>query len=105
MVQAPPATPQAVLPMAAHAFIALQQKPWPQLAPPMPTVHVEVHVPAAQVGVPAPQATQVPPLLPHAVPSVPGWQKPPMACEQQPPLHGVFTSQPALQRWLKRAHA
>ena len=38
------------------------------------------------------QSTHVPPVFPHAVSSVPGWQVPPPlngSPEQQPPLHGV----------------
>ena len=35
------------------------------------------------------QSTHVPPVFPHAVSAVPGWQVPLSAAEQQPPLHGV----------------
>ena len=35
------------------------------------------------------QSTHVPPVLPHAVSAVPGWQVPLNAAEQQPPLQGV----------------
>jgi hypothetical protein len=36
---------------------------------------------------------QMPPLLPHAVVPVPGWQVPPVAAEQQPPLQGCEVPQ------------
>ena len=39
------------------------------------------------------QSPQSAPLLPQATPSVPVWQLPPVAAEQQPPLHGVMLSQ------------
>ena len=38
------------------------------------------------------QSPQSAPLAPQATPSVPVWQLPPVAAEQQPPLHGVFMS-------------
>ena len=46
-------------------------------------------VPFTQLARELVQSTQVPPVLPHAVSAVPGWQVPFCAAEQQPPLHGV----------------
>jgi hypothetical protein len=42
---------------------------------------------AAPFGLPA-QLTHTAPVEPQATPALPGWQVPPLAAEQQPPLHG-----------------
>ena len=46
-------------------------------------------VPFTQLARELVQSTHVPPVFPHAVSAVPGWQVPFCAAEQQPPLHGV----------------
>ena len=51
-----------------------------------------MQVPFTQLARELVQSTHVPPVFPHAVSSVPGWQVPPPlngSPEQQPPLHGV----------------
>ena len=46
-------------------------------------------VPLMHVAPELVQSTHVPPVFPHAVSTVPGWQVPLNAAEQQPPLQGV----------------
>ena len=50
-------------------------------------------------------AAHSPPLLPQTVSSVPVWQVPPVAAEQQPPLHGVFMSHAGPQVCVVVLHA
>jgi len=52
-----------------------------------------------------PQGLQVPPLLPQAATSVPVWQVPPDAAEQQPVLHGVLASHAEPQVCVAMLHA
>ncbi len=94
--QAAPARPQAVSETRAHWLVALQQKPVPQDAPPVPpTAQVDEQVPATQVGVPPPQGTQARPSLPQDAFSVPA-----MHClpSQQPPWQAPWPSPQAVSQ-------
>jgi hypothetical protein len=51
------------------------------------------------------QVAHRPPLAPHARSSVPVWQVPAVAAEQQPPLQGVFKSQALPQVWVVELQA
>ena len=76
--------------------------PQPQKPPPMVPRQM---LPLVPFWRPAGQLAQVPPLLPQAVAPVPITHVPPIAAVQQPPLHGLFTSQAVPQTWLVRLHA
>jgi hypothetical protein len=113
LAQATPPVPQAVLLVPATQVVPLQQPvgqfvlsqtqtPFTQCWPAAQGEPVEpqTHAPLVQLSAVIPQATQVRPLLPHAVMLLPATQVP---LAQQPPLQGLVGLQAPLQTWLLHA--